>query len=252
VVWVDESYRLHAAKVFSVMRLLKPRVIYCFGDSKQIPVLPFVPEMDFRFHRVPFTREEFKKDTYRSPADVCLGTSQLQYYGVHVVTHSTVRRSLQPVRQFTSSDMFKSRPSGVVLLVYTQSVKDGLAKDGVEGVSTIGEFQGDEADHIVLFRDSELNKALYYDLEQTLVAVTRHRVSFSYVTVCLGSDDSAVAEFLKYVFSKQSDLLLSSHYSPAGGSAVDTRPQVEEVFGEEDSGSEAVDWSSYSDIAVDA
>lgn len=218
--WLDESLRLHAAKVFAVIKLLKPKRVYCFGDSKQIAALPFVPDIDFRYHVFPFTSVKRVRDTRRSPADVCLITSQSHYYGFEVRTYNTIRRSVRPIRVFEQG-MFQALSPDVQLIVYTQVVKHDLLAQGVKNVITIGESQGNTRDHVMLYRDSTLGKALYYDSEQALVAMTRHRRSFEYVTVAV-SDDSRVARDLAWLFRTQTELLLASRVLAGAGASIIT------------------------------
>jgi len=224
-------------KFFGMIRHLKPQVVFAFGDSKQIPVLPYVPDFDFVYHMFPFTRTVMRRDTWRCPADAALALSQPQYYGFPVNTHNPVRRSMQGPLPFDSS-RFVNKPPDVVLLVYSKSVRDDLKKEGVTNVMTIGQSQGCTFDDVILFRDSDLKKVLYYDKEQTLVAVTRHRRSFTYVTVAFASDDSAVAELLGYLRANVSDVVLASHYlfsdSESEGPAVRVSPEDDGLFDSDD------------------
>nr|UYO08040.1 methyltransferase-helicase [Martellivirales sp.] len=270
VLWIDEAFRLHAGKVYALMKLLKPSEVRCFGDSKQIPPLSFVPGMDLVHHEYPYTNIVVKKDSWRFGADVCLALSQRKYYGYHAVTHCSPLRSFKGPKSFVQG-CFHDRSSGVALLTYTKTARDDLKKQGVKGVMTIGESQGKTFDHVYLFRDSSLNKALYHDLFQTLVAATRHRHTFTYFTVCaLEADDSAVAELYRYNTAKSNEVVLSSHLCPgvrpvadytalldrAGGSPATSSdqeasppPEVMSVgsdwglFEEDD---DSIDFSSYS------
>jgi hypothetical protein len=221
VLYIDESFRLHAAKIYAVIRLLKPRIVYAFGDSKQIPVLPYVPAFDFYYHEFPFDRVVLKRDTWRCPGDVSVALSQPQYYGFPMLTHNAVRRSMRGPLPYDSS-MFVNKPHSVVLLTYSKAARDDLKKQGVTNVMTIGQAQGCTLEDVVLFRDSDLKKVLYYDAQQALVAVTRHTRSFTYVTVAMASDDSAVARIYSYLASDLTDVVLSQHFIPdASDSDVD-------------------------------
>jgi len=217
--WIDESLRLHAAKIFAVVKMLKPVAVYCFGDNKQIPILSFVPGFDLVFGEFPFTSVAVKRDTYRCPADVCFVVSGPDYYGFHVRTANPVMRSFKgPV--LYKSGVLHAKPKGVVVLTYTQVAKKDLVEAGVTNVMTIGEAQGGTFDRVILFRESFLGKPLYNDLAQTLVAMTRHRLEFTYVTVAV-NDTSAAAEALRYLRERGTSLLIAAHSmkvaDPLGG-----------------------------------
>jgi len=207
--WVDESLRLHAAKIMSAVKMLKPSHVYCFGDRKQIPALPFVPGMDFHHSEFPFSRVVKQVETWRCPADVCLIVSTDNYYRVHVRTHNAVTRSVKGPEIFKAG-MFDNLPPDVVVMTYTQVAAEDLRATGVKRVMTIGEAQGSTFDRVVLFRESALSKPLYYDRAQTLVGITRHKVELTYVTVAV-VDDSAAARDIEYLRGKQTELLLAAH-----------------------------------------
>lgn len=207
--WIDESLRLHAAKIVAAVKMLKPSHVYCFGDRKQIPALPFVPGMDFYHSEFPFSRVVKQTETWRCPADVCLIVSTDNYYGVHVRTHNPVTRSVKGPEIFRAG-MFDNLPSDVVVMTYTQVAAEDLRATGVKRVMTIGEAQGSTFDRVVLFRESALSKPLYYDRAQTLVGITRHKVELTYVTV-VAVDDSAAAKGIEYLRAKQTELLLAAH-----------------------------------------
>jgi len=216
--WIDESLRLHAGKVAAVIKWLKPVNVYCFGDSEQIPLLPFVPGFDFKHSAFPFDTVTTKKDTWRSPADVCFITSHRDYYGFHVMTHNPITRSMNgPL--LCSVEVLLNKAPGVVVLTYTQIFKHDLLKAGVTNVMTIGESQGSTFEDVMLVRDSQLSKPLYFDKGQALVAITRHTRSFQYFTVAV-RDDSMVARSLDYLKNKVNELLLASHSIAARQPAV--------------------------------
>jgi len=218
--WIDESLRLHAAKIFAVVKMLKPLAVYCFGDDKQIPILPFVPGFEFSYSAFPFTSVVVKRETWRSPADVCFITSQASYYGFRVRTYNPILRSMDGPVLFAQG-MFHAKHLDVVLLTYTQIAKEELLHAGVKNVITIGESQGQTFEEVWLYRDNTLGKPLYYDLGQALVAMTRHRRKFVYVTTDV-HDNSAVALALVYLREKRSELLLAYHLA----TAVDRSPVV--------------------------
>lgn len=209
--FLDEAYRLHAGKVFAIIKMLKPSKVICYGDEKQIPVLSYIPGFDFIYHKFPFTRVERKFLTYRLPADICFALTGLGYYDYHTRTKNPIMRSVKESKQY-DSNMFLVKPDHVALLVYTQTVKEDLVHQGVKFVMTIGEAQGETFDHVIVYRHTSLPIALFYDAEQALVAVSRSRRTFQYVTADnLMRDNSRIADIVRYAREKASEVLLSSH-----------------------------------------
>jgi len=212
--WVDEAYRLHAGKVFAVVKMLRPARVLCFGDDKQVAVLPFVPGFDFVHHQFPFDRLVRKTETYRCPADVCFLLSTAEYYGFRVTTHNPVLRSVEGPVQYKSG-MFSNKPASVPLLTYTRNAAKDLREEGVKNVMTIGEAQGSNFEEVILFREKDLKKALYYSAEQTLVGMSRHKRRLTLVSAAAaGSGDSLAERACAYIRAKADELVLASHLCP--------------------------------------
>jgi len=212
--WVDEVYRLHAGKLHTVIKMLKPDKVRCFGDDKQVAVLPFVPGFDFVHHELVFDSVEVIRKTRRCPADVCFALSAPEYYGFNVETYNPILRSVEGPVQYMAG-MFDTKPRSTVLLTYTQTAKHELQEAGVYNVMTIGESQGSNFDEVILFREKELKKALYYSYEQTLVGVTRHKRRLTVVSAAAaGSGDSLAEKLCAYLKDKADVLVLSSHLAP--------------------------------------
>jgi len=212
--WIDEAYRLHAGKIFAAIKIIRPRRVRCFGDDKQVAVLPFVPGFDFVFHQFPFDRMVRKTETYRCPADVCFALSSPGYYGFRVTTHNPILRSVEGPVQYTSG-MFSGKSASIPLLTFTQAAAKDLRDEGVKNVMTIGEAQGSNFDEVILFREKDLKKALYYSAEQTLVGVSRHKRRLTVVSAAAaGSGDSLVERLCLYIKEKADEIVLASHLCP--------------------------------------
>jgi len=221
--WVDEAYRLHAGKLHAVIKALRPTRVRCYGDDKQVSALPFVPGFDFVHHTLEFDRLETIRNTRRCPADVCFVMSQRQYYGFHVVTHNPILRSVEGPIQYVSG-MFQGKRHATVILTYTQSAAKDLRAEGLSNVMTIGEAQGSNFDEVILFREKDLKKALYYSLEHTLVGMTRHKRRLTVVsTAAAGTGDSLAELACGYLKARSDELVLSSHL--ADGVAAVASPE---------------------------
>jgi len=212
--WVDEVFRLHAGKLHAVIKMLKPARVRCYGDNKQVAVLPFIPGFDFVHHELAFDSSEYIRRTRRCPADVCFALSTVDYYGFRVETHNPILRSVEGPVQYRAG-MFANKPADVPLLTYTQTAKDDLVKEGVKNVMTIGESQGSNFEEAILFREKDLKKALYYSKEQTLVGFTRHKRRLTVVSAAAaGTGDSLAERLCAYLADKADLLVLSSHLAP--------------------------------------
>lgn len=66
-------------------------------------------------------------------------------------------------------------------LVFKQSEKLELIKAGFKNALTIHEYQGKQADHIVVVRTSIKKEDIYNSKAHCLVAISRHRRSFRYI-----------------------------------------------------------------------
>jgi len=215
-VYIDEALRLHAAKIWTIMKLLKPNRIVCFGDPEQIPLLPFTPGFDFEHHAFPWTSRSLITETWRLPGDVTALLCESKYYSYHFKTHNQVRYGVRPSVQFAPG-LFKDKPYEVTVLTYTKAARDDLRLEGIAPVMTIGESQGKDLDHVWLYRDVTLGKELYYNRAQTLTALTRVKKSFTYVSVD-PHDDSAMAKLIEQlgdrVFHSKIESYVIDHTPP--------------------------------------
>jgi len=209
VLYVDEALRLHAGKIWAMIKVLRPGRVVCYGDPKQIPVLPFTPGFDFKYQDFPFDSEELVVETWRLPADIVMVLCELGYYDYKFKTHNSIVNGIKGVKQFFHG-IFKELPDGCTVLTYTKAARDDLRRDGVRPVMTVGESQGKDLDHVWLFRDSAQGKDIYYDVYQTLTAITRVKVSFTYVSAT-PFDDSGIVSLLQVLNDPVKHSLISSY-----------------------------------------
>nr|QQP18776.1 polyprotein [Soybean thrips jiivi-like virus 1] len=198
--FIDEALRLHAGKIYLLMRMLKPSRVICYGDSKQIPAISFQEGYDYMYHKFPFTSIDIDSTSRTMLPCFAMALSTDKYYGRPILTHSKVD-ALPKASILDHGDLkMKASVSGTMVIVYTQSAKRDFISAGLSNVITIGECQGQRYDHVILVREAPIQKVLYFDLEQTLVALTRCRYSFEYLTV-KAMDDSAAAVVLQHIAS---------------------------------------------------
>lgn len=193
--YIDEGLRLHAGKIWCLVKIIKPGKVVVFGDPQQIPLLAFTPNFEFQHSVFPWSKITTLRRTYRLPADITMMLVASGYYDYFFKTHSKVTHGFKGVKQFYQG-IFKDKPEGTVVLTYTKSAAEDLRLEGVKPVMTIGESQGKDLDDVWLYRESDLAKDIYYNREQTLTAITRVKKSFVFIPVS-PFDDSEIQTLVK-------------------------------------------------------
>nr|QIJ25701.1 P1 [Grapevine associated jivivirus 2] len=197
ILYIDEALRLHAGKIWAVLKLLRPKEVVCFGDPQQIPVLPYCPEFDFNFQYFPYVSTSIKQESFRLPADVVMVLCESGMYDYKFKTHNKITNGIKGIRQFQPG-MWKDKPVDTVILTYTKAARDDLRREGVGPVMTIGDSQGKDLDDVWIYRDMALGKELYYNAEQVLTGITRVKKSVTYITAAT-TDDTSMAKLFKMV-----------------------------------------------------
>lgn len=117
--------------------------------------------------------------SYRCPVDV-MALLSCKYEG-GAKSASTVTRSLF-TKPYTSLGAVPLDNKKFKYLVFKQSEKDLMKKAGYD-VSTIHEYQGKQAKHIIVVRTSTKTKEeIYLSPSHVLVAISRHTDSLTYYT----------------------------------------------------------------------
>lgn len=88
------------------------------------------------------------------------------------------------ILHYTNLEGVERNTSKYQYLVFKQSEKQELLRHKYTNVLTIHEYQGKQADHIMVVRTSHKKEAIYDSDSHCLVAISRHRKSFTttYVT----------------------------------------------------------------------
>nr|QXV72601.1 MAG: RNA-dependent RNA polymerase [Grapevine-associated virga-like virus 2] len=90
VLYVDEALRLHAGKIYLLMRMLKPRIVVCYGDSRQIEAISFQEGYDYSYDRFPFTTVSVESTSRTMLPCFAMALSTDKYYNRRIRTYSKV------------------------------------------------------------------------------------------------------------------------------------------------------------------
>lgn len=155
-VWVDEARMCHAGKMVAIMHIVEAERIFLLGDVAQIPYICRVPQVTPKFHLVENLVApesiEYRSISYRIPVSIAARISRFYPHGgcrsVNVgadVCESILIDNLNEVPKISTAKY----------LTFKQSEKQEvqLYLRGVGStVSTVNEFQGSSATHIIVVR----------------------------------------------------------------------------------------------------
>ena len=114
----------------------------------------------------------FRKITRRSPQDAVCALNDMKVYPEKVYTTSMVTRSMSVVRISGASDVSVEHYKKFVKSVFTQNEKTTLVDGGHKNMLTIHEYQGNEAEKVVLVRLTVSND-FYEKTNYMLTGITR-------------------------------------------------------------------------------
>lgn len=201
---VDEVSLLHYGQLLAVAALCRCSEVLAFGDSEQITFASRDRTFRLNHEKLVYDERSVVCTTYRCPQDVVAavkhlkkktGNRQSKYMGWE--SRSRVSKSLSTQKISSVNQVILDR--GKVYLTMTQADKAALrtrAKDFAydsnwvdSHIKTVHEAQGISVDHVVLVRLKSTKCDLYKTCEYCLVALTRHKVSFTYMyNGCLMGD----------------------------------------------------------------
>lgn len=171
VLLIDEICMEHPGKIFLALSLSNAAICHGFGDVYQ---LGFANRHDIYLRHTDCLKAYpiacVLSVSYRLPADAARAISE--YYEPTfgtLRTYSGVFNSIRvkPLSSLKSDDFFMSKA-----LVYNQDSKR-------EGYSTINEFQGREAKHVIIIDDLHKNSMILRSVPQAIVALSRHTRSLT-------------------------------------------------------------------------
>ncbi|AVK59478.1 RNA-dependent RNA polymerase [Nephila clavipes virus 3] len=195
-VFMDEALMQAPGLIFTITAMVGAEEVIVVGDDQQIGFVPrlasFAPIYTNLAQVIPITKHI--NISRRCPADVAAYWSYLYDSPGKpkgFVTISKVRRSMRLVRIHNLNDI--PRDSTAVYLTFLQrdkmelktflGVKDDNCDGICLGVHTVHEYQGGQADNVILVRLNDKNTEQIFNNEQyVLVATTRHKKSLIYAT----------------------------------------------------------------------
>ncbi|UHM27628.1 MAG: hypothetical protein FVV1_gp1 [Fushun virga-like virus 1] len=191
---VDEALMLHAGQI--IVAAIKAGVtdVYMIGDIKQIPYVNRTA-LDVRYSKIDLIVKPSKllEISYRCTLSTAVALSPLYCSGTNkcIGMYSVNDRYREmEIKRIASIDSVHI-DDRIQYLTYLQSEKMALQKRGAKHVNTIHEFQGKEADDIVLVRGSSKMIDIYDKEAYNLVAISRHKKTFTYYTMATAKDTMA-------------------------------------------------------------
>nr|WHW95142.1 RNA-dependent RNA polymerase [Vinca ringspot virus] len=218
---VDEAIMYHSGGILALSFLYNIKTIVCVGDRCQIP---YTSRIDFELSKekiLNFVDEELEPMTWsyrNTPDTVCLMQKIYEPYlpkGIILECRSKNQnldrsmevRYIKPGHKFSSNILQEFFPSqnGLsfvengkirvkILFFVREDMYNFLLSRGDSDQKlgdfccTVNQFQGVEAEFIVVMRLSHQAKSIYNAEDQCLVALTRHTRRMLYITVSSESD----------------------------------------------------------------
>lgn len=181
--YVDEVMMRHVGEVLIAIYISGCKNVVMVGDKKQIPFFTILTEVFMLYSEATLTIPTVAEllISHRCPLDVMAAISR--FYEGDVKTTSKVARSLE-IQRYTTFDLASLLVlhSGAKVMCYKQSEKLDPQMSSFNP-NTIGEFQGQEVQTVILVRlSSRDNDEIYNREDQTIVGITRHRQKFIYYT----------------------------------------------------------------------
>lgn len=209
VLYVDECFMVHYGQIAYIVHLLGCNKVKAYGDPRQIAYTERSSFVKMDYSNISAVRSSVVETgkTYRVPKDIAnffnsyylesftkkmpnlSGYKDLALENMvpmtcgftteNPITNSVSMVHVKSIKQLAAVKNFKE----AVILTYRQSVKLDVLREFPElrkprRVYTINEFEGKDADHVILFRCEAKNLDIFSRHDQFLVALTRHKRSF--------------------------------------------------------------------------
>ncbi|WBP49971.1 ORF1a [Mulberry crinivirus] len=196
--YCDEIYMVHAGQWLSCLQLISSQNVECYGDINQIPFINRVPNTSCNHGMAVYRTYPVQHDnvSYRCPPDVCYLLSNLEdaagnkLYpnGVYSAgTNSDILRSMSVEALNSSEDEKYSQK--VKHITFTQPEKEEVSRVAGKSIgksltaNTVNEVQGGTFGHVNLYRLRQYDNPLYQNVNQFVVAVSRHTEKMCYKVV---------------------------------------------------------------------
>lgn len=201
-VFLDEGMMMHAGYIGYIAHLSGADEVVVVGDSRQIPYIERSP-IKTKFSKLAdfCDPNTYINVTIRCPVDVSYAISN---YYENIVSANPIYNSIQPI---SKDGEFYSIEPGSLVLTFTQKEKCMLLNElkkyiDILKIHTIHEAQGLTSKHVVLVRINSKPNEIYNSIPHAIVALTRHKESFKYLTT---GEDDAVEKLIKKATSKEPD-----------------------------------------------
>nr|WBV73446.1 RNA-dependent RNA polymerase [Passion fruit green spot virus] len=222
---IDEAIMYHAGCLFALCSLFGINRMFCVGDKRQIP---FISRINFvlRYEKLSdFVTSQAKPlaRTFRSPPDVtylmqkiygedlggltikCLSSNQthLRTVSKHIISKNC-NFNYDLLKKHFPTDRCTFEENKIKLLFFLREDMISFFANGGERYSqyccTVHQFQGSDAEYIIVFRLSYPEKSIFQDERQCLVALTRHTKKLCYVSV--NEADDVLSKWIKTPISE--------------------------------------------------
>lgn len=180
--FIDEVCQQHAGMVLLAIAASEAKSVVLFGDVHQIPFVCKIKDMTLHYRSIGsiFEPTKFLTESHRSPRDVLTPLNTV--YDPPLTTANP--DAGQTEFRIIGSVHDVERVPGAVYLTYMQDEKAQVLNAGYSPVNTVHEFQGSEADVIVVVRLNPIpGEEIYTRLTYATVAISRHRHRFIYCSL---------------------------------------------------------------------
>ncbi|AVK59480.1 replicase protein [Nephila clavipes virus 4] len=187
--WVDEGLMRHFGDLMWCATISGCKTIKIMGDRAQVPFHNRLAGVTLQYHHLKISKSlktTFLNTTHRCPVDVAVYLNRFGVYNRKVVSTSRIDKSVSAVLLSNISQLYAVANS--TFLTFTKNERDTLRREGFSNVYTINQFQGSQAEHVVLVRDNIKPLPLFSSKNHQLVAISRHTKSFVYFTRTLEDD----------------------------------------------------------------
>nr|WAW15886.1 MAG: replication-associated protein [Citrus leprosis virus C2] len=234
---IDEAIMYHAGCLFALCSLFGINRMFCVGDKRQIP---FISRINFslRYEKLSdFVTSQAKPlaRTFRSPPDVtylmqkiydkdldgltikCLSSNQTcqKTISKHIVSKNC-NFNYDLLKKHFPGERCTFEENKIKLLFFLREDMLSFLLNGGERYSqyccTVHQFQGSDAEYILVFRLTYPEKSIFMDDRQCLVALTRHTKKLCYVSV--NEADDVLSKWIKIDVTEAD---LKAHLKLSGG-----------------------------------
>jgi 23S rRNA U2552 (ribose-2'-O)-methylase RlmE/FtsJ len=189
-IYVDEGLMRHSGQIYWLAYLLKAKHLIVCGDSCQIGYFNSegITTSYERINKDFITDTEYLNNSYRIPADAAFFLNDTKAYKNVICTYNNTIRSMNSTEIASLNDVniVDLPPKKTQLLTFSQAEKAELKKSTTFSrykVNTVGEFQGKQSENVILIRTNNKQSSLHDNVNQHVVAISRHTKYFHYYTI---------------------------------------------------------------------